>query len=381
MQPISFEAFARIVKLADNHPDIVEAVRDSFHSLIGDFWVAFIENRSFRSSAGSDTSLPVVRLWDTAVPTPNLYTALAWFFIVESGEGVLYGRRKGDTGLATRFVGRLPTSLNPREHSVQVRSLESSINTSDQLPQVSNLRAHMERQGSQIQTATASQATNRMHYLNYTWNGETHVLSEPQNVQHILTDVRMEPERHKILIERRLAMMRKVLVRIENPMSAANMFDCRGISIRDLTDRGLYVAACKTESRPTFLTNGGSVAAGTKMGPLELNSVPYATPPVWLGFNLATREGRLAALAWHKAYADVRHGMAHRLHAAINRIDTDKFESLGVTNPDWMQRLTEAGSAMAKVDSGGSSGRKKSERDLKLDSMQAAFDRFLAQDN
>lgn len=307
-----------------------EAVRDSFHSLIGDFWIKGMTLGRFPNKAVSNSTAPLLALWDSQVPIPNAHTILAWFLTCETGVAEL----NNEIELRPRVL--LPNSVDPYGFSVQRQDYEAQMTHSRLLPYMERLKPHMTNQ------MRENLPGRNIHGEPSLWTAKIPLSwadgggSEPDRL--LLPDAPDDVYYGESYIHQarlnRIASLMKVLTPPACPTSFDNL-SCgeHGLHIRSWTESCLAV---QPSTPVAWDGNQAKARMSSERGSKAIQFVPLITPPLWVGFNESTDAGKDAVREWLKAYFFHR----NRVIRQLNRLED--YE-VGVVNPDWMVQLSEAG--------------------------------------
>ena len=330
MRTMSLEDHQEAIALAKQLPNHVQAIRDSFHSLIGDFWVKGFVHDKIKSASKDIGHSPILTLWDAEVPVPNPHTALAWLLTCEFDP------------LAARARIIVPESVDPFSCNNQMEGYESTIRTSPMAYEIRNLRSRLSpefisqfnksNRGGPAAVYTISRGKHKLAGLQERLPRET-------------DDLRLTTEEIRAITIRRAALLRQVLTPPLSPTSQDAYWNS-GFNIRSWSVHGLSVITPKTVEH-RFTSAGERIhIPAIDIPDSSIAKVPSVTQPLWFGFTKATTKGATAAEVW------LSHYMEHRSHALELLESGDPIQ---VMNPEWQSELSLAG----KLNRGLNKGRNK----------------------
>lgn len=323
----------------------IELLRKSYHSLIGDLWLAGITGGRFDRTTTAVAKAPLLRLFNGQVPRPNRHTILAWMHLCECGAG------------DDRFV--LPQSIHPAFYTEQTGAADEKLVASGRLPTLNSLRAHLSANFSAELTARTK------FYLNNGYRGpDLRQLTPVGSIQAMRPtwhdDHRMlGAESYAAMRLRRLVLSQAALVSINSPTDAAVLGAPMGMSIRNLTRHGLWIRTIEDEMLP-WVADGSQIRIDSAKGAMAIGAVPHGTPPLWFGFN----DGEVVR-QWIEDYKMLRQGGVDAMENPF-----DSAGNLTGINPTWETRLDELG-LISKPKSAAQTQREKIQADL--DSMLNNF--------
>lgn len=307
----------------ESRRNLAVEVRDSFHFLVADFWLAGIEQGRFKEVSQEAGSAQMLILWDEEVPKPNPNTALAWTILC----GNLYQIfGSGSTGMAA-----LPESIDPYLWAAQSQSMMGRFAADWALPTQTHMGMYM---GIKFRQKLKETGYDDSQIIGK-WNSK----SEVHLHNATLDRRRREDGRVRSLHRFQAAAMSQILTPLTSVYEASYSDDYRGVALRGLTQHGLWVKP--PASGPLLWTQTGQeVQINSHCPPLK--HVPLGTPPVWFNFRVKHDQGREAAMRWMEALFTHMPAAADRIRQWVN-----KPEALVLTepqpDPSWESRLIEAG--------------------------------------
>ena len=248
-------------------------VRDSFHSLIGDIYIAAILVGYFSPRLAKMPQLPPIFLWDNEIPHPNEATAAAWYLTLENPEALVNGRS------ACRFGVAAPECIDPYFWNTQDEGPTGTVRESYEFGPAESITKFLP------QDFRRKLAESQRNMLPPLFHPDFHVTS---NLSHA-TDNRADIDLDFLnrLIHIRTALMWQVATPPRMPMTVAAM-DIRGSTLRPWTAHGIIVRP------PKEVVPWGKYPIRLAQGLEEpiLGGVPNASPPVWLGFTHSGGEAK-----------------------------------------------------------------------------------------
>jgi len=319
--PITLREFAeaqRLYDLAASSPgspsyQLVSAVRDSFHSLIGDIWVSALTRGVFSSRSLNMSLAGPLFLWDSEIPTPTKQTALAWLLTLENPIELINGTpRKYDEVIA------LPESIDPANMWVQTTGPWSSITSSHMLDHLRNIHQYLP-QDFRKRLAESRQEPMPLLYFGTRGTLDMHYRIAVDN-RHDLT-----PDKFRRLCVKRMFLLSEVLTPPGMPLTLDSM-EYRGLNLLPWLKSGLVVAPPK---EPVMWGNG--VKFVSSLADPIMTQVPCATPPLWLGFSIG---GLARAMFVERYFSFRRHAIEQLLQLTF---------SSGVKQDRWLKELSAKG--------------------------------------
>lgn len=307
-------AFVEAEKLATDrflkqHP----MVRDSFHSLIGDFYIGAILTGYFSARLAKMPQLPPIFLWDTEIPHPNEHTAVAWYLTLENPIELLgSGYRRRSYGVAA------PECIDPYYWSAQDDGPTGSLRESYELGNPGSFSKFLPQD---FRKKLMESQRNQLPPL---YHRDQHLESTLLHAVDNRPDI-LDSELRS-LVSMRTALMWQVATPPRMPMTVVAM-DIRGSGLRPWTAHGLIVRPPKESVKwgkfPIRLAQG--------LEDPVLGSVPTATPPLWIGFTYTGGEAK----AFMDSYFKVR-------SAALDQLRNPEIHP-GVHQESWADTLRRKG--------------------------------------
>ena len=334
MRTMSLEDHQEAVNLAKLLPNHVLAVRDSFHSLIGDFWVKGFCHDKIKSASKDLGHSPILTLWDSEIPLPNPLTALAWLLTCEFDP------------LAARPRIIIPESVDPFHANNQMEGYDSAVRPSPRTYEIRNLRARLSPEF----IAQFNRSNRGGPAAVYTISRGKHKLAGMQERLPRETDeLRLTAEEIRSITTRRMALMRHVLTPPLSPTSQ-DAYWHSGYNIKSWSQHGLSVITPKSAVH-RFTTAGDNIhVPAVDVPDSNISKVPSVTQPLWFGFTKATTRGSTAAEVWLSHYMDQRSDALAQLESG---------DTLGVMNPEWQSELSLAGKLNHGLKRGAAKGKGK----------------------
>lgn len=291
---------------------LMHAVRDSFHSLIGDIWVGALTRSAFNSSKlNAALSAPLI-MWDNEIPLPTKQTALAWLLTLENPMQLI-----GKEARSFDRVIALPESLDPNNMWVQQTGPWSSITTNHMLEHLRNFHQYKPQDFQKKINESRRDALPTLYFKEGTLT--MHHRAAIDN-RHDLT-----ADQFRKICVRRLFLLSQVLTPPGMPMTLDAM-EYRGMPLLPWLKCGLAVAP---PSEPILW--GADVKLVSSLVDPVMTQVPCATPPLWFGFT----EASSAKAMFVDRYFAVR-------DEAIDQL-RHQAPSYGVKQARWLKELSSKG--------------------------------------
>lgn len=346
--------------LCIEHPNLVAAATNSFHSLIGDIWIQAAILDMLASAI--NRKRPFLKFWDHQVPLPNRHTALAWFLICESGFAATMAANESFCYAA------LPQSIDPAAYRVEPMIPGPVMKASNRLPLITDLRAHSS------QDMRAKLQNRRDMYHGTDADGSV-FYSMALGVESAPTTPVLMHKSHRACADfrnwtrkeirdmwrYRMVAMSQLLTIPHMPGSSVVLSGELGAGLIEFTRHGIGIQQ-KAEVAKWF-NQGGQLKLIHTASPLTLNFVPNMTPPVWFGF-----QDHLAIRKWLEAYGAVRQEAVKDFRLGIK--GDKSLDPIEVQNPAWLEMAESSGLVTGSTWNKGKSTR----RQQAANDLAAAFD-------
>lgn len=319
--------------------DIALVCRDSFHSLIGDLWIAGIQTNFFGGKLSNDHPLSPMFLWDSDIPRPSPYNITAWYLTLEDPLVLSTAWNKVES-----FV-RPPMSIDP--YNFNPFDIWNGFEPPVFMGFVPNgIRPNLQNNFA----------------FDYKWQSTFSGGFSSQGFESQCTEIDFtaflsgKQEELEQLAVTKLALLHHVLTPPGLALTS-NTTAYQGIQMRLWASYGIWIYTDESQDQESAPRFAESQVKLTKGGTKILDFVPCCTPRVWFGF---TNEHE--AFEFMEAYFRLR-------HLAIDTVQGIRL-SPGVTNPEWENTLTKLGSL---VESDKAEVSKPSKTKVKADQLSQAL--------